>query len=368
MNGLPSPVFVERDPEEITREMVAEYERLAGKPLEPAQFERIFIDIVAHREVLLREAMQETGEQNLLAFAAFPMLDYLGALYGVERLPARPATTTLAFTLAETRDSSVVVPKGTRVRSKDGNATFATDADLVVKPGSGSVEVGATAVSAGAHANGYRAGDVATLVDAVIGIAGGENVAVTFGGADREDDERLRERIRLAPEALTVAGSVGAYRFHVKSAHQDIIDAGITSPEPGRVRLSVLAKQGLPGAELLDQVRSHVSADDVRPLTDAVEVIAPNRVGYDLDATLTLREDADADAALKAAEEAANRWIADRRSRLGADLVPSQIVAALSVAGVYDVTVNTPTWRVLGQHEWADAASVSVKIGGSADG
>jgi phage-related baseplate assembly protein len=312
--------------------------------------------------------MQLTGEQNLVRFAAFPALDYLGEFYGVTRLPARPAVTTLRLTSTAESEGIVVVPKGTRVRSKDGDVDFATDQDVMVGGGGGAAEMDATATQSGTAANGYRAGDVKTLVDPVEGIAAVENVAPTFGGAAAESDDRYRARLQQAPERLSVAGPFGAYSFHAQSVHQSITDAAVTNPEPGVVRISVLTKDGLPDSGLLDQVRARVTADDKRPLSDTVEVISPGRVAYTLNATLTLKRGADAEATLQAAQAAAKRYAADRRAGLGRDLVPSQIVAALSVSGVYDVQVASPAWRVLGAHEWADADTVTVSIGGVHDG
>ena len=59
---------------------------LTGRTLYPAQVERLVIDLVAYRESLTREAIQDAGKQNLVSFARAPFLDYLGELLGVRRL------------------------------------------------------------------------------------------------------------------------------------------------------------------------------------------------------------------------------------------------------------------------------------------
>ena len=368
MNDLPQPQFVDRDPETITQELISQYEQLTGKTLQPGQYERLLIDVVAYRETLLRQQIQLGAEQNLLAYARFPMLDYLGAFYGVERQDARAAIAEIQFTTAQDRGSQVIVPAGTRVRSKDGKVDFATQDDLTVAASGASATVRATAQTAGEVGNGYRAGEVATLVDPVTGITEARNVSVTFGGAPEESDARLRARIQEAPERLTVAGSSGAYRWHAISAHQDILDASVTSPEPGKVRVCVLEKDGLPDQGMLDLVEGALSDERVRPLTDLVEVVAPARVGFTIDATLTLYRGADADAAREEARKAAEAWATRTRGRLGRDIVPSQIVATMSVGGVYDVQLASPTWRVLAADEWGDCEGVSVQVGGVSDG
>ena len=65
-SNLPEPNFIERNPEKIINEWIALYEEKSGKSLQPAQIERLMIDVGAYRESILRVAIQETAKQNLL--------------------------------------------------------------------------------------------------------------------------------------------------------------------------------------------------------------------------------------------------------------------------------------------------------------
>ena len=69
MTQLPEPNFIDRDPELITKEWVELYEKKSGKVLQPAQIERLMVDIGAYRETILRMKIQETAKQNLLSYA-----------------------------------------------------------------------------------------------------------------------------------------------------------------------------------------------------------------------------------------------------------------------------------------------------------
>ena len=89
--------LVADDPLAITDELVRAYEATTGKTLYPAQIERLFIDLIAYRETLVRGLVNDVARQNLVAFARAPMLDFLGELVGVSRLAAQPARTTLRF-------------------------------------------------------------------------------------------------------------------------------------------------------------------------------------------------------------------------------------------------------------------------------
>ena len=61
LNSLPEPSFVERDAAAVTAEMVAMFEAMTGRTLYPAQPERVEIDLVAYREMLVRIGIQALG-------------------------------------------------------------------------------------------------------------------------------------------------------------------------------------------------------------------------------------------------------------------------------------------------------------------
>ncbi|MDD2870136.1 baseplate J/gp47 family protein [Neomegalonema sp.] len=364
---LPEPSFVERDPRGLTAQMVANYEAMTGRKLQPAQVERLLIDVIAYRESLVRIAIQEAAKQNLLAYAAFPMLDHLGDLWGVRRLDAAPAVTTLRFSLEAPRAGATIIPKGARVRTGDGRAVFAATAPLEIPADATSAEIAAAAEEAGETGNGYVEGQIAALLDPLPGISA-VNVSTSHGGRAHEDDDRLRTRIREAPRSFSVAGPVGAYRWHAMSAHQSITDVAVTSPRPGLVRIHVLTDVGAPGQELLDLVQARLSNDKIRPLTDRVEVVPPIRAPYRIRGSVTFYRDVDALAAMAAVSRAAEVWAAAKRAALGRDLVESQLVAALSVSGVYRVQLEEPLWRELGPEEWADCTEIGLLLAGAADG
>jgi phage-related baseplate assembly protein len=365
---LPEPNFIDRDPQAVTAEMVTSFEQAVGRQLQPAQVERLIINLIAYREMLTRIAIQEAGKQCLLAFARFPMLDYLGQLLSVERLAAQPATTTIRFTLPGPLGFDVTIPEGTRVATQDAKVIFATTAEVIATTGATFVDAPAAAEEAGAAGNGYLAGQVASMLDAIANVDAASNLTTTADGVDTEDDERLRERIRAAPERFSVAGPAGAYRFHAMSAHASIIDVSVISPNPGEVRAYVLTNTGLPSQAILDLVLAALSDQKVRPLCDFVEVVAPDPITFQIDADITLLNTVDVAATMDAVNAAAQAYAAERRAGLGRDIVLSQIIAALSVPGVYNVTLNSPTLQVLAAGEWADCNDVVITLAGTVDG
>ncbi|HEY0035899.1 MAG TPA: baseplate J/gp47 family protein, partial [Longimicrobium sp.] len=337
--------------------------------LQPAQPESLFISMMAYRESLLRMQIQDVALQNTVAFARAPMLDYLGELVGTPRLDAAAALVTLTFTLSAPQAGPFTIPSHVRVQTTDGKVTFATVNTAVIPAGALTGTSVAEALSVGAAGNGYAPATVTNVLDPVPGVASVTNLAATSGGADVEDDERYRDRIRRAPERFSVAGSVEAYRFHALSVSTTITAVAVTNPSVGVVRLHVLTRDGAPSAALLDQVKTAVSSERVRPLNDTVEVVAAQEVPYTLSAVLRPLAGADIPATTAAVMAAAEAYAADRRAGLGRDVVPSQVVAALSVPGVYDVTLYAPDGLVeVGPSEWANCVAIDLQAGAAADG
>src|SRR5258706_588237 len=204
---LPPPVFVPDadglDLNLILADMIAEFEAATGRTLLPGQVERLLINLYAYRESLVRNAIQFAGEQNLLAFAIFPMLDYLGQLLGVERLAAQPALTTLEFTLTGPLTVPFTISKGTLIGTSDGRFRFATTASLTIAPGAVVGIVAAAATVPGSGANGYLAGQVHVQINPSALIASVINVTPTAGGSSPETDDHLRARIQAAPNRFS---------------------------------------------------------------------------------------------------------------------------------------------------------------------
>ena len=110
------------------------------------------------------------------------------------------------------------------------------------------------------------------------------NITASDGGADEEDDEAFRTRIQEAPEHFSVAGPAAAYTYFAKSASALIVDVAVITPKPGEVNIYPLLQKGvLPGDEVLREVRDVLKADDIRPLTDKVEVFAPVTTSYNIE-------------------------------------------------------------------------------------
>jgi phage-related baseplate assembly protein len=374
--ALPPPVFVNDadglDPNLILADMVAAFQTAAGRTLQPAQVERLLINLYAYRESLMRNAIQYAGQQNLLAFAAFPMLDYLGQLLSVTRLPAQGAVAMLQFTLASVLSVSYTISAKTPVGTSDGQFVFSTTADLTIPPGSTTGTVLAIATTAGAGADGYLAGQINVQLNPSVLIGAVANTTVSAGGTSPETDDHLRTRIQAAPNQFSVAGPEGSYRYFTLSVDPSIADAQVVSPAPGQVNVYVLTgpitsqpggspnPTAIASSVLLAKVAAALNADNVRPLTDTVNVLAITEVDYQIAGTITLYADADPASSMMAANTAAQEYAIALASRIQRDIVPSQIIEALSVPGVYQVALPAPTYTQLQPGQWANCIAITL--------
>ncbi len=263
-----------------------------------------------------------------------------------------------------------MIPAATQVESKDGLQIFATDTLLTIPAGQISGTVAATAEIAGVAANGYGTGDINSLTAPLALVAGAASTTMTTGGADVETDDRYRDRIKTAPEAFSVAGSIGAYSYWAKSAHQEIVDVTVTSPSAGVVNIYPLMSTGTPAAEILDLVAAVVAADKVRPLTDNVTVLVPDHVDFVIETEVTLFTWADAASVTNQINAALAAYAAGLTARLGVDIVTSQIIARINgVYGVYKTLLTQPSAdRILASTEWANCLGITVTVTGLANG
>lgn len=366
-SGLPEPSFIDRDVAAILQAMVADWEAATGTTLYPAQPERLDINNRAYREQLLRVAVQEAAKQNLLQYARFPMLDFLGRFHGVTRQPASSARTRLRFSTASPAALPILIPLGASASTSDGRIQFRADAPVEIPAGQTSVTVTATASAAGSAANGFAPGQVSVLVASIPGVTAVTNLDATTGGADIEGDEALRARIQAAPEKYSVAGPMGAYIWHAKSVRQDILDVAVRSPVPGDIEVAVLTAAGMPTPELLALVEERLNDRSVRPMCDRVIVRAPSRVALSVRVAVWLTQDADPVLLPAQARAALDAWAADRQAGLGRDVIGSQIVRTVSGGGIYRAIVQSPEDTVLGPMDWADIETVDLIVMGRGD-
>ncbi|WP_295168218.1 baseplate J/gp47 family protein [uncultured Brevundimonas sp.] len=158
-----------------------------------------------------------------------------------------------------------------------------------------------------------------------------------------ENDDDFRARAVLAAEGWSTAGPAQAYLFHARSADARVSDAAVSSPQPGVVRVVVLSTtpDGVASADLLATVNSALNADEIRPLTDQVEVVSADVAPWNVSARLKILSGPDSSSVEAAARAAVVRYGQSRR-KLNKGVAVKGVIAALMQPGVEDLELLAP--------------------------
>lgn len=240
--------FLETDSNRIYENVISALEESVGEPLYPGDERRIFGDALVALFVSIYNEANEACKQKMLQYASGEVLDAIGARYNCIRIAPTTAKTVLRFSVKTPLNGNILISAGTKV-TPDNEIYFETTENVVLQAGKTSVTVDAIACETGANYNGYEAGMLNQLVDLVPYIDEVTNTVTTYDGDDGEPypdvdggvgDNNYRERIYLAPTALSVAGPHDAYKYHALSADSSIADVAIISEvEPKAKTLSV---------------------------------------------------------------------------------------------------------------------------------
>lgn len=373
---LPDVEFVEVDAQQVIDEIIGGFEEIEATRLGDPTFSlgdgdprRLFLLSIAYVIANQRQQINETGKSNLLYYANDDFLDHLGAFRKTPRIEEQAAVTTQRFTLSATRPTNVGIPQGTRVTADNTLFWETTEAASIIS-GQLFVDIPIQALTAGVAGNDLQIGVINRLVDPIPYVATVANTEVTTGGRDRESNDAYRFRIYQAPSGFSIAGPEEAYKFHALSANSAIVDVSATSPSAGVVDIRPLMENGqIPTQAVLDQVEAAVTPDDIRPLTDLVQVNAPNVVNYNINLTYYIRKDDSASVTdiQTRVNDAVTAYIEWQREKLGRDINPDELIARLIQAGVKRSVITTPTLQAVLATDVAFADNVTVNYGGLED-
>lgn len=357
-SSLPEINFAEKDPSEIESEIISRYEALANRTLARGDPVRVFLDSIILAIIQQRNIIDKAAKMNLLAYASGDYLDHIGAMLGVTRLSASHAVCTLQFELSAAQNFRIIIPEGTRA-TPDGKIFFATSSSVEIVPGDLTAQVESSCVDSGEIGNGFVAGQINKLVDVFPYEMSVKNITESNSGSDIENDENFRERIQIAPESFTTAGSDNAYKYYARSAHSDIIDVAILTPpetQPGHVNIIPLMTGGnIPSDEIINAVYDACNAEDVRPDTDYLTVSKPEVVNYDISLRYWIDEknSASSYAIVNKVKTAIEDFISWQRLALGRDVNPSELNKRVINAGAKRCVIDAPNFKVLAKNQLA---------------
>lgn len=365
--------FVETDSAKIYTTIIGSLMDYCDEPLYPGDERRIFGEALVAVLVSLYNEFNDRMKQRTLQHARGAVLDALGERLGVERAQPAAASATFRFSVEQALPENIVIPEGTRITT-DGSVYFATAKNTVLPAGSLYVDVLGECLTGGSVYNGLTLGAIGTLVDLIPYISSAQNTTISSGGDDGEPyttagDDRLRERIKLAPSKLSTAGSESGYRYWALTADPDIVDVAIDCPEetPTVVNIYPLMTGGaLPDEQTLQKVLDACTGKIVRPMTDRVSAFAPEQVSYEVELTYYCTADNEALTVQTIEGEggAIDQYNAWQTAALARDINPDQlrrfILAPADGTGAVRVEVTKPTYQDLTKAQVAKLSGAPV--------
>lgn len=190
-----------------------------------------------------------------------------------------------------------------------------------------------------------------------------------------EDDESFRYRIQTRIMGWANAGGVDHYRYWALSAHPDVLDVAVYSPNHlngynmgGHVTVAVLGRSGnhVPTIDVLEAVRGSVTSPSVKMLTDIVSVESAIRTAITVSAKVVLLPRTP----ISVFQGLADRLQAafDLKQRIGWDVTKSWITAILQVDGIHSVDLVEPNSNVtIHPNEFPDLENIDILFGGFSD-
>jgi len=265
---LPKPTIIEElDFETIVNRKVERVKAILaerGIEWQPSESDDLMtmIEMDAYEEMLLVAKTNERIRQQFLAFATGSNLDHIGVTrFGVERLPGVKPKADMRFSLSAVLDVDVILPKGLLLGNGVDVAYLIED--VVIKAGSLEAQ-GVIELDEEIDFKDVKTEMILTPLPYLIKA---KQLTPFSGGANLEDDERYRERIWLSRERRTTAGSRLMYEFYAKSADVRVKEVNVANGGAGIVKVCYHADE-----DITNIVLDYLNAEEIRPLTDLVEV------------------------------------------------------------------------------------------------
>lgn len=287
------------------------------------------LETLAYRELLLRARINESVKSMLLPYASGADLDNVVAIYGIERLQGEKPTAGIELCLSTLKDSDTIVPAKSVFRSEKGDTAILKDS-VVIKRGELKA-TGKIVLDEFTKESVIKCELIQTPLPFVLKAKQTSNFS---GGADKESDDRLRQRAVLSLERFSTAGSAKAYIYQALSANAKVEEVSVLNGGAGIV--NVYLKSSDMSEATRQSVEDHLSGEKVRPLTDTVNIKNATIKDVEISAQLELTDmflQDEIDKTIKASRSSLN---------LGEDLNLSYIYKLLHQDGVYRVNLNAP--------------------------
>lgn len=344
------------------------YKAITGKKITLARADPYRVMMLSAAQIIYQGLQQidKAGKMNFLKYAYGDYLKNLAALKRVTAHEPEKAQVQVRWKLAEPREAATPIPAGSRVTA-DYAVYFETIDYAEIAPGETEIILMMYCTEPGEEGNNYMPGELSVLVDPVAFIDSVANIETTAKGTGEESDQSIAERTYLAPSSFSTAGPDDAYIYHAKSYSQEVGDVLPTSPTPGVVDIRFILKDGgIPSETMIAGMEEYLQQRSKRPLTDKVEVAAPDVVTYSVDFTyfINASDMSSATQIQTQVQQAVQEYELWQCTGIGRDVNPDELMAYLKKAGIKRADIRQPVFKVLEDTEVAKVTSTNIIYGG----
>jgi len=304
----------------------------------PAEGDNIMLVLRAfsYRELQLRALFNSLAKAFFLSTASGSDLDNLAeTLYGLYRLEGAKPYADMEFSLTTTLSYDVLIPKGFELVDETGSHFSKLLENVVIKAGEtkavGKIELQEEIASS----NIKTEIQVSPLPYVQV-----KQLSGFINGSNPESDEEFKERIKVSFANKSTAGSALTYKSFALSADERIKEVKVLSPSAGVV--DVVYYSPYADEIMQERIENTLNADDVRPLTDLVQVKKANEVLVDIEGEITIKIGVDASSVYVNAINNLKTLI----FKIGEDVSIAKIIKTLMVDGVVDVSLTNPITNI----------------------
>lgn len=294
--------YVTFSPDDTWRDMMMAYIDAGGDILYPGDEKEILLRGVLAFVVQLLGTVDTGIKMSKIRFAVDEYLDIIGEDKFFERIPAQASQCTVEIAFND-RGVPQTIEAGTTMTA-DGVRVFALEDDIRYQGIAETITARVRCTETGECGNCIVSGTAMRMLQSHYIIDSIVAVSDASGGQDQEDDETYRERMRTYGNYNTTTGTKYQYESKAKAVSSDILDARALRISGGVVGVYLLLRDGADAEQMQADVTAAMLPDNVRTLTDQLEVHMAAEIPYTLEVHYTAEDWQDiGDAVLQAVDE-----------------------------------------------------------------
>lgn len=324
--------YLAYDPEEIWTEMAMTYIDAGGDVLYPGDEKEMLLRGVQAMITQVFAAVDAALRMDTLRYAVGEYLDIYGEKRNCIRIQASAATGEVKINFRASGISRTIAA-GTALTA-DGEQMYLLTEDVHQSGYEQEIEATVVCRDTGGAGNGLLEGMQMQFMvpnPAVVSVFVTKSAS---GGQDEEDDDTYRERIRTYGLINTTTGPEHQYESVAQNVTSEIIDAKALNMGAGIVGVYLILASETGEQAILQSVSAALNAQDVRPLTDTVQVQKAKEKPYTLKVQYAQQTGTNIAAALSDAVEEYQKW---QDNVIGQPFNPDKLMAMLYQAGAIRV-------------------------------